>query len=446
VSTSRQKPTAFLGIDVGTTHAKISTSGPQWAADKCIVKRHGMFDSSCVFEDEFRRLLSWIAATVVAAHRQSGVRAIAVSGVAATLLGRSQDGLWSLLSAHTDGAAELSGIDPLIARQSRTAERVDVRLARLPHRYQPVDCLTMTGAIVFELTGVRAVDSTSYFELGNTDAVFSEIAGHPPDVRAPLDIVGLTHSERMPQGVPVIAGTTDTLASLTGAGCRVPADRMNYYGSYLCQISSGADIRHILQSELLSEPPATIHLSVRRGGLVVEKLLSDFYAAPRETIFDVKGAEIGRIPLASPATHPFVVTPRHSEGQHSGSAIHAAIFGIEELGISTPGLDIGILGLFGYKLCAANTGARIDRVFTAGGGSRCGRWVELTSEISGTVQHMVSGSSGAAGTAHLARAAIEGRLPDPVIVRRYDPSGEWDRDLRDAFRRYEDMITLVQTA
>lgn len=431
----------FVGIDVGTTHLKLTIVSDSGAAVLDRVTRHSLLQRRSRLQDSMREAIQWLDLEARSIPEWEAIRGLAVSAVAPSIVLVDRAGNAHLAAIHTDGAPEQIQATPLETRMVRSTARLHAYL-NLAHVKGPFRATSLTGYIVQQLSGSWTLDSTSAFEIGLGDERSStalSVSGDTvvvPELSAPTQIVGECLSDSIaPPGTPVVAGATDTIASLVASGARQRDDAMHYFGSYLCRISLIDDIRPILSSVQRFDPPTRVELSLPQGGRLCWQILSDSFDQTGDDLASTVSDYLASVSVPESAQIPTCFIPP-SNGRHSGVRPLLDIMGVDLLGLKGEFVPMAVLSVFGLSLRFEGVGRSPIRAYVAGGGTRIHEWVALTSALAGVRQFDTGEGRAAGGTAALARLAIDERLDDPIVTDIEPSTMPW---MDNAFARFSEI-------
>jgi len=291
---------------------------------------------------------------------------------------------------------------------------------------------SVPGYIAYRLTGVHSIDFQTAYRLGGVIDdkrqgwkcdVLSELgvpAGCLAPIQSPLDIVGgvsamAAGQTGLSQGTPVLAGTTDTFATLVGNGVVAEGEAMIYYGTTGLLTVCSRDLEDVLANPQLvdDETPFVLAAYLLNFGEALEWFAEDLLGAgqrnEKQNVYEAMEEEAARV---APGSDGLIVLPHFAGRVLPQVAPHArgAFFG---LGIhhSRYHLWRALLESFGYVLCQSmaalqERGIALNRIVASGGGARSDLWRQIVSDVTELPQEYVPDGSAARGAAFLAAYAL----------------------------------------
>lgn len=278
--------------------------------------------------------------------------------------------------------------------------------------------------LVKDLTGAFVIDSVTAGECGTMISTLgrwsSEMIEHfrlssesIPEIVSPLSLVG-TVRDSYPvaavRGVPVAAGTSDTIATALGAGWEEKPDSLLvYYGTFNCaariaptrsEIITGAVARNPFEW-ILSIPRAgtqLVHLAglLGEGELAADRLscLDAFASTSPPGSNGVVFLHADNITDTTVSSRPAAsirnLQPHHTRGDLSRSALEGFAF-LLRWSLQKAGLD----------------GTSFSSIVAAGGGARSPLWRQIVSDVCGVDQRYRPAADRGLGSAMLAAAALD---------------------------------------
>jgi xylulokinase len=306
---------------------------------------------------------------------------------------------------------ELTG-DEVTPRLLWTRDREPERFARAERALGPA------GYVGFRLTGEGSIDPHSATRWGgisnrtgrdwNRDAV--ERLELPvsvlPAIKHPDQVIGgitarAARETGLPEGVPVVAGTTDSLAALVGNGVTRPGEAMIYYGSTGTLLVVESDLTTAISGGPTTgfASPYVLAAYSLNSGTLLEHV--------RRNVFGREDYE--RLDLEAAASPPgagglFVIPAGVGRfPSSSDSARRTTMFGLGAEG-GRGAIWRALLESFGYVIRRAGGSATnwIGPTTAAGGGARSRMWLQVVSDITNQPQIVRSEGGSARGAAFLA--------------------------------------------
>jgi xylulokinase len=261
-----------------------------------------------------------------------------------------------------------------------------------------------------------------------------------PPLVWPGDVVGVVTAAaaevtRLPEGIPVIAGTIDAWSEAISVGGQNEGDLLLMYGTTMFLVNTIAERITVptlwgtvgalpgtrnLAGGMATSGAITSWLRDLFGNLSYEDLLSEAEASGpgARGLLMLPYFAGERTPIADPDARGVIIglTVNHTRGDLYRAALEATAFGVRH--------NIEALRA---------AGGRIDRIVVAGGGTKGGLWTQIVSDVTGIPQQIPTVTIGASfGAAFLAASAVEDvaiqswnpiaehTLPRPALRDRYD--------------------------
>ena len=305
--------------------------------------------------------------------------------------------------------------------------------------------------LVFKLTGRFVLDSVTAGECGNLILAgsgwnheiierFGLDQGNFPEIVPPAAIVGMV-GEDYPvpalRGVPVAAGTSDTVATALGAGwSEQRGSLLVYYGTFNC----AARIQHGRSAVLHGSVPCNPFdwlLSIPKAGTQLEHLADLLVDGPtRGERLDALGQLAAEAP---PGCNGLVFLHADDIEHTTVSTVPCGSVRFLVPGHTKSDLLRAPLEGFAYLLRWSFERRRLGAdafpfVMAAGGGAQSDHWRQIVSDVSGLTQCYRPSADRGLGSALLATVALsselfgklehqaqrEVRITRPVISPRYD--------------------------
>ncbi len=310
-----------------------------------------------------------------------------------------------------------------------TGDEVSPRLLWLRHESPAAYgrarlALGPTGFIGFRLTGVASIDPHSAVRWGGIvdierrrwdSASLRKLdidEGLLPPIRRPHDQIGVVSAEAaratgLRPGIPVVAGTTDSMAAMLGDGAVRRGDAMIYYGSSGTLLICTVDFEEAIEDVAKFGPNAPYRLSAYAldSGRFLEKVRSALCA---EESFKILDQEAARRP---PGANGISVFP-HVSGQLMPHARPGARGAVTGMSLSHVRGDLwrAMLESFGFILMQAQPSLAegVQSVTAAGGGAFSGVWRSIISDMTGWTQRLAPYGGSARGAAFLAAYGLGG--------------------------------------
>ncbi|MDT3444016.1 FGGY family carbohydrate kinase [Pseudofrankia sp. BMG5.37] len=278
--------------------------------------------------------------------------------------------------------------------------------------------------ITYRLTGSYTQDTVTAAECGS---IYDPVAGRwskeiisrygltdlaMPEVVPPLSVVGNV-TERaaaetdLPSGVPVIAGTADSIASLIGAGTRTAGDVLIYYGTFNCAAGLRADTADILAGSYKPYPVEWLTSVPRAGHQLRDIAKALFRDISEQNIFQAFDSAAAKAP---PGANGLVFLQDVDLLTTTVSSSPRGALLNFQIGHSADDIARAVLESFAYALALTLPSAPFDlpeRLFAGGGGARSKVWRQIVSDVLERPQVHVRHSDRAHGSALLALAAMD---------------------------------------
>ena len=336
--------------------------------------------------------------------------------------------------------------------------------------------LQANGYAVFKLTGKFSIDTTHAIMTHCMDvstmkwsSEISAVSGLNfdeilPPIYKNTDIVGTVTTEAaketgLPAGVPVIAGTTDSIASMVGLGLTEPG--------MAAEVTGTSSLVYVALDKL---PPTSGKLSIRPSPIPsIPYLLLGPASTTGASLkwFDLNFGQPERLEEAETGINRYQLFDRLASTADAGSG--GVIYFPYMMGERAPLWNSHAKGMFigmtlstgraeyvraileGTSFCvrhilddAQKSGATINHVRSSGGGSKSDIWLQIKASMLHQPIHVPDAKTGDVpfGDALLAGAAV-GIYPDigksakelVKIKRIIDPIPEWER-------RYDELYQL----
>lgn len=337
--------------------------------------------------------------------------------------------------------------------------------------------------LVFKLTGTRGTD----FCEASTSALFSRQSGMwsqaarvalglPeavfPEVRASSEVAGALEDGPaaalgLRSGIPVVVGTGDNPAAAVASGCLIEGHTVLSLGTSgvlmarretgrafdACSPAVPADAcaqiakgKEVLFSFDGSRVDCLVQGAVQACGSTRSWLIEHILA----TSFDELDA---RVDLERAGAGELLFFP-HMDGEKTlflNPALRGAFLGLS-CDTAPVDLDLAVMeGIaYGFRQLAHEMAVDLAAapVVAVGGGARSGTWLQVLADVFGVPVRRAEGASGpGAGAALLARAALDGRMPEAAsrIRTTYVPDPVRTERHTRAYRRYLRMKDAVET-
>lgn len=424
----------FLGVDIGTTVIKgmIIDSYGNPVSQASLIRNNGdgaQYDSASGWWKGFVNITRKLLSRLSGDRRR--IQCIAITAMVHNLL--PVDSLGKPLHnpiMYYDGRA--SYIERKLDNEFGTTWQNQV-LARLillkkdlgRERWRDVNkILTTHNYLVFKLTEQTYVDTITSLECGtiidsNASRWKSEILqrynlgeGKLPSIVPPATIVGHVTKRAAEQtgleaGLPVAAGTTDTIASLIGSGTRRVRDLMVSYGTYGCAASLRCSMNEVLFKRNLSYPidwRASIPKSGQQLSAMARVLLP---SRPGRALQRLDNLASQSVPGANGVV--FLQTLELAKPTSSTEPRGVLLNLRRDSGVS----DIcrAFLEAFGYGLRYSferlSSERYPDECFATSGGATSKTWRQIVGDITGLKQFYFPSSENGFGSAALAAISFD---------------------------------------
>lgn len=279
-----------------------------------------------------------------------------------------------------------------------------------------------TGYVGWRLTGRPSIDPHSAARWGGIatpgldgwdTAALAAIglnASNLPPIVGPTEVIGpVTEEARLvtglPAGIPVVAGTTDSLAGFIGDGLHNQGDAIVYYGSSGTLLVCSDDLDAVLRDRRRFGPDSPYRLAAYavNSGVALERLRAEMLSGvPFETL-DVLAAAV------PPGADGVVMIPYlagRSQPEPQPSA-HGALIGLQ-LHHTAGHVWRAALEAFGFVLRDAleRLDGPLHSVTAVGGGARSATWRGIVSDVTGLAQRHARPGGSARGAAMLAALGV----------------------------------------
>ena len=276
--------------------------------------------------------------------------------------------------------------------------------------------------INYLLTGRYAIDSITASETGNlivpgsgwsneTLSAFHLQSETFPEIVAPIAIIGNVKNDLgIPQlnGIPIVAGSSDTLATALGAGLSSnPLELLIYYGTFNCAalIHGGRDT--ILESALPRNPFEWV-LSIPRAGDQLRHI-AELFGIGDSLGEKLKSLDI-QAQLAPAGSNGLIFL--HSEDIRKTTVSSKPIAQFRNISPSHTRADFcrAVLEGFSYLLrwsFQELSDRKISQAICAGGGARSKVWRQIVTDVTGVAQNYRPKADRGLGSALLALAALD---------------------------------------
>jgi xylulokinase len=429
------KSEIWLGIDVGTQGVRIrayENDGTLVASSDAHRPARAPVPEAMIHEPD----ADWWGGTrealrpVLAEVSERHIGGIGLAGLfpAVCLMSEAGEAIGSgILYGDGRAGAEVAAVERRLDI-TLTGDEVAPRLLwlrdRSPTEYRRASvALGPTGFIGFRLTGVLSIDPHSAARWGGIvdatrrgwDPVALKAlgidAGLLPPIKRPHDQIGLVTADAaratgLAEGIPVIAGTTDSLAAMLGDGAMRRGDAMIYYGSSGTLLVCTVDFEDALADQAVfgTDAPYRLAAYALDSGRFLEKIGGALAAGASFPILDAEAA--GRPPGSCgisvfPHVSGRLLPPR--------PAARGAVAGLT-LDQTRGDLWRATLESFGFVLMQAQSslGDPVRSVTAAGGGAVSETWRSIISDMTGWTQEVAPRGGSARGAAFLAAYALGG--------------------------------------
>ena len=270
----------YIGLDVGTSRCKsavVDSSGRVLRAVSgptppgALIPARGAFDS---LVGQLSQLVRDVCGGLTPAPRLS-----TVSAITPALVGFHYQSAPQILFTHlTPSGIHYPQGDTLESRLAFRRARTDDRIASAVHLLgpSPTFFLPLASAIAFVMGGQIILDPINAYELG---------------FRSTAELSDFCRLDKTPHGVRSNGTsdwsvTSDTCASMVGAGLRYPSDGMIYYGTYHCAHELALPVIDCLRASSLPTIPYFCHVCLPQYGRFLERVLCALQDqnTPRESL------------------------------------------------------------------------------------------------------------------------------------------------------------------
>ncbi len=445
----------YLGIDIGTFETKGVLVGADGSVVSTARRRHDISVPRPGHVEHDPETVWWADLTAVARELCShpgaagGIAAVGVSAIGPCLV--ATDEAWRplrpaiLYGVDTRATVQITALEEALGPEeiyrrsgnTLTSQSVGPKVAWLREEENEVWrrarwFLTSQSWLVARLTGEAVIDHATagyfhpFYDLseGRWDLTGCEEIvdlARLPRIAWSSEIAGTVHAEAarltgIPEGTPVIVGTTDAPAEAVGAGVVAEGSLMAMYGS------SGFFIR--VGDSLRTDPRLWAAPFVVEGRFVLAAGTSTAGTATR-WIGDLLGTTAGSdaesfarlIQLAdesAPGARGVLAMP-HLAGERTPFQDPISRAAVVGLGLEHTRADVAraLLEGIGHSIAAAiltydSAGAPISRVVAVGGATRNDVILETVSTVTGLAQEVAESPGAAYGDAALAALGVGG--------------------------------------
>lgn len=432
------KPKVYLGIDIGTSVTKGTAilSDGEILAHEYSPSKYGSssdegheHDPDLIWWDQFLNVATKILDNI--GSRRNEVECIAVTGMIPNIVPVDKSGkpLHNGLLFYDNRAYDIEVSLDKELNSPRWQNEVLSKLIWLRENKPNVwtstyKVLTTHSYIVLKLTGEYTVDIVTAIESGNVfspterswnESLLSRFGIDTnvfPEIHAPKEIIGYLQPEAAKQlgirpGIPVVAGTGDTISSILGAGLRLKDEMLIYYGTYNCSALLLFNIEDVLSGNITANPLAWT-ATIPRSGQQLNSLARQFFPSNSSheslSMLDRKAAE------STPGANGVVFIQTFNLPESTVSTEPTG--GLVNISIENTTADFSraILEAFGYGLRYSfevlnPPPPTPKQCYAAGGGARSPIWKQIISDITGFEQLYMAAADRGVGSAILAGAA-----------------------------------------
>lgn len=403
----------------------------------------------------------WGGAREALVEASSGVASERIAGI----------GLAGLFPAICLSAPEGHALsEGILYGDRRGVTATDAVVPRLMHLLRTIPEIALRDSIALgpagylglRLTGVPSIDpySATRWEpllaatTGTWDRAAAAHLGVPPRMLPPIVAPGAllgtitaaaARDTGLPEGIPVVAPTTDSLATMLGSGVVRAGDALAYYGSTGTLLLVTTDLEQAL-ADAHAPGAATPYRRVAHAtgsGLFAELVRREWLGGVDHTTLNAEAAAV-------PAGSEGVMVVPYLSGRLLPTpepGLRASVAGIG-LGHGRGHLWRAMLEAFGWVLMSAQQdghhGARdIRRVTAAGGGSRSAVWRGIVNDMTGWQQSVAPAHASVRGAAFLAAQALSGAAFSQLAQRWLEPpdGGEPGRATADTAAAPDPAVT-----
>ncbi|MDX2759255.1 xylulokinase [Streptomyces europaeiscabiei] len=243
-----------------------------------------------------------------------------------------------------------------------------------------------------------------------------------PEVVAPTSIVGTVTAEAaaetgLREGTPVVAGTSDSIASLIGAGARQEGDILVYYGTFNCAARLNASMDRVLSGGYRRYPIDWLTSVPRAGHQIRDMANMLFPGSTPYGDFDAAAA------TSSPGANGLIFLQDVDLLDTTVSSNpHAALLNYQ-IGHTAADIARAALESFAYALTVTleDEGTPLpllpDELLAGGGGARSGTWRQVVTDVLDRPQRYVRHSDRGHGSALLALASSDDEAFEAAMTR-----------------------------
>lgn len=462
------KSEIFLGIDIGTS----VTKGTAIRGDGTVIgqeysklkygsssKEGSEHDPDKVWWTEFTNITLSLLEKI--GDSKKDVTCIAVTGMIPniTLMDKYGDHLGNSILFYDGRAYDIEKKLDKELNSPKWQNEVLSKLIWIKNNHKEVwshthKILTTHSYIVYKLTGIYSIDTVTAIESGNIYDPLKQIWNFPlldkygidpnlfPLIYAPNSIVGHLTGNAASQfglkpGIPIVAGTGDTISSLLGAGLRHKNEMLIYYGTYNCSALLKNEIQEVISGDIFSNPLEWTS-TIPRSGQQLSVFAQQFF--PRKTREQAL-AKLDRFAAKSiPGANGVLFVQTFDLPKSTVSTEPKG--GLVNISIENNLQDFSraMLEAFGYGLRYSfevmGTNPTPTICYSAGGGAKSPIWKQIVSDITGLKQIYLPAANRGVGSAILAGYSIrndflsaitdqimkssETIIPEPNHKSRYD--------------------------
>ncbi|NMC58128.1 MAG: hypothetical protein GYA51_01840 [Candidatus Methanofastidiosa archaeon] len=430
----------YLGIDIGTSVTKgtvICRDGTVIGQEYSKIKYGSSSNVGCehdpekVWWTEFFNITSSLLAKI--GNRKNDIASIAITGMIPniTLLDKHGDHLHNGILFYDGRAYEIEKKLDEELNSPKWQNEVLSKLIWIKNNHEEIwprihKILTTHSYIVYKLTGCFSIDTVTAIESGNiydpikrtwNSSILNKYGIAPelfPEIYAPNSIVGtLTKNAAqllgLKPGIPVVAGTGDTISSLLGAGLRHENEMLIYYGTYNCSALLKNEIQEVISGNIYSNPLEWTS-TIPRSGQQLSVFAQQFFPSKSRELSLTKLDRFASNSAPGANGALFIQTfdlPKSTVSTEPKG-------GLVNLSIDNDLSDISraLLEAFGYGLRYSfevmGTNPQPIRCYAAGGGAKSSIWKQIVSDITGLTQIYLPAANRGVGSAILAGSSMGG--------------------------------------
>ncbi|MGO8694458.1 MAG: xylulokinase [Rectinemataceae bacterium] len=330
--------------------------------------------------------------------------------------------------------------------------------------------LSLKDYIVGRLTGTRATDraTASYTGFVDVDSLVEDESllgtvglrkGLLPRIASATELAGRASGEyaraaHLPEGTPVVLGSTDGSTAMYGSGVLLPGVAALVSGTTDVLMIADRERPRDPEMRLAANPAMVDGLFLSGGAMGFSCGTIDYFCSLFGTEIRDHEDDIARLPFDAEA--PFALPGLSGERSPYWNAnARGGLVGLGP-GHGTAHILRAVMESTCFRLAAllellGDSGLRPRRIAVSGGGSRSGAWNRLRAEVTGIpVERALRDEATVAGTALFLESALTGAGLVELSAMRIGFGEAWEpgTGLAEAYRvrrrRFESLLTVAQ--